>query len=169
MADQVQRLKGKAALVTGAGRGIGRAIALAYAQEGAVVSCVARTQTEIGGTVREIEKLGGVGLALPADVTQLASVQKSFDLTVEQFGGLDILVVAAGVNLDVTGVEHSVPEDWVNTLNVNLVGAYYCAQAAIPHLKRRGAGKIIMLGSGGGHRGSAKYPAFPALKPDCGC
>jgi len=164
MADQAQKLKDKVALVTGAGRGIGQAIAIAYSREGAAVSCVARTRSEIEGTVRAIEKLGGVGLALPADVTQLDSVQQIFESTVQEFGGLDILVVSAGVSQDLAEVENSVPEDWVNTLNVNLVGAYYCAKAAIPYLKRRGAGKIIMIGSGVGHRGLAKHSAYSCSK-----
>ena len=157
-------LLGKVAIVTGAGRGIGRAIALAYAQAGAAVGCAARTSAEIAATAQQITALGGQGLAVPTDVTQLASVQQLFETVVNTFGGLDILVINAGANYDRRPVETSQRADWQATLQVNLIGAYYCAQAAIPHLKRRGAGKIITLGSGLGHRGRAEGSAYACSK-----
>jgi 3-oxoacyl-[acyl-carrier protein] reductase len=157
-------LNGKVAIVTGAGRGIGRAIALAYAQAGAAVGCAARTLAEIEDTTQKIRKLGGRSVAVQADVTQLESVRHLFETVVGHFEGLDILVINAGGNYDHRTIEDSHPQDWQTTLQVNLVGAYYCAQAAIPYLKQRGAGKIITIGSGIGHRGRAGGSAYACSK-----
>ena len=164
MTERTQELSGHVALVTGAGRGIGRAIAIAYAQAGAAVCCAARTAEEITTTVCDIATSGGRALAVPADVTQLASVQQMLQTTVETFGGLDILVINAGGNYDRRHVAESHPEDWRATVEVNLLGAYYCAHAAIPYLKQRGAGKIITIGSGIGHRGYAGSSAYACSK-----
>ena len=159
MAETDQELNGQVALITGAGRGIGRAIALAYAQAGAAVGCAARSTEDIAATVRDIVAHGGRAIAVPADVTQLASVQQMLHTTVEAFGGLDILIINAGGNYDRRHVAESQPEDWRATVEVNLMGAYYCAHAAIPYLQQRGAGKIITVGSGVGHH---RYPGSSA-------
>src|SRR5262245_22334038 len=159
-----QPLSGKVAIVTGAGKGIGKAIAQAYARAGAAVCCAARTVVDLHETVQAIVTAGGQGLAVPTDVTQLAAVHKMVQVTVETFGGLDILVINAGVPGERRRVEDSHPEAWRTTLEVNLLGAYYCAQAAIPALKQRGAGKIITLGSGIGHRGVAEGSDYACSK-----
>lgn len=157
-------LSEKVAVVTGAGRGIGRAIALAYAQAGAAVCCAARTQAEIDATLQAIEDAGGRGLAVVTAVQDMTAVEALFATTVKQFGGLDIVMINAGVNLDRRTVEESVPDDWRATLEINLFGPYYCAKAAIPYLKARGGGKIIMMGSGMGHRGDKGASAYSCSK-----
>jgi 3-oxoacyl-[acyl-carrier protein] reductase len=157
-------LAGKVAVVTGAGRGIGKAIARAYAQAGAAVCCAARTQAEIEQTARAIKQTGGRALAISTDVTRLDSVERMLQATVEAFGGLDILVINAGVNLDRQTIEESDPEGWRATIEINLMGAYYTARAAIPYLKQRGAGKIITIGSGIGHRGRTEQSAYACSK-----
>ena len=141
-----EALRGRVALVSGAGRGIGRAIALGYARAGAQVAN------------------GGQALACAADVAHLAAVETFMSTAVDSFGGLDILVLSHGVALGLGPVESSDPEGWRTTLEVNLLGAYYCARAAIPHLKARGAGKIIMVGSGQGHRPTASTAAYASAK-----
>ena len=157
-------LSGKVAVVTGAGRGIGRAITLAYAHAGAMVSCAARTQAEIDDTVREIESFGGEGIAVRTDVTQLASVQSLYRATTQRFGGIDLLVINAGASYDRRTIEESDPEKWKATMEVNLMGAYYCAREVIPYLKQRGGGKIIAIGSGLGHRGIPERSAYASSK-----
>ena len=157
-------LTGKVAVVTGAGRGIGRAIAIAYAGAGASVGCGARTEADIEATVCQIEAAGGHGLALPTDVTELESVQHLVDTTADRFGGLDSMVANAGGDYARGSVESGDTDEWLATLNVNLVGAYYSMRVAIPHLKRRGAGKIITIGSGMGHRGLPGASAYASAK-----
>lgn len=159
-----QPLKDKVAIVTGAGRGIGRAIALGYARAGAAVACAARTLPEITRTAEEIESRGGRSIPVPTDVTRPEQVRQLVDTVVETFGGLDILVINAGGWFKSRTVEESEEEEWLATLNVNLLGAYHCAKAAIPHLKSRGAGKIITVGSGLGHRGRPGRSAYACAK-----
>jgi len=157
-------LAGKVALVTGAGRGIGRAIAVAYAKAGAAVVCAARTTSEIAETAEAILANGGQAFAVTADVAHEPAVDQLFSQAVAHFGGIDIVVVNAGVNLDRRSVAESVSAEWRTTIEVNLFGAYYCAKAAVPHLKARGGGKIIMIGSGMGHRGGAGSSAYACSK-----
>src|SRR5262249_13649166 len=126
--------------------------------------CAARTLHEIATTVRTIETSGGWAIAVPTDVTQLGSVQQMLQTTVETFGGLDILIINAGGDYDRRHVAESHPEDWRATLEGNLLGAYYCAYAAIGYLKQRGAGKIITVGSGLGHRGLPGSSAYACSK-----
>lgn len=125
--------------------------------------CAARTAADLHETVQDTIASGGQGLAVPTDVTQLAAVQQMVQATVETFGGLDILVINAEVRGDGRPVEDSHLEAWRTTLQVNLLGAYY-SQAAIPALKQRGAGKVITVGSGVGHRGLAGRSDYACLK-----
>jgi 3-oxoacyl-[acyl-carrier protein] reductase len=165
MNDRAKPLQAKVAIVTGAGRGIGRAIAVAYARAGASVCCAARTLAQIEETAQIIEQAGEQALAVQTDVTDLQAVERMVERTIESFGGLDILVLNAGAHVDRGHrVEESVPEKWRATLETNLLGAYYCARAAIPHLRERGAGKIITVGSGMGHRGAAGGSAYACSK-----
>ena len=164
MTDSGQSLAGKVALITGGGRGIGRAIAVAFAGAGAAVVCAARTRSEIEAVAAEIEAAGGQALAVTTDVADLASVQKAVDETAARFGGLDILVINAGVSPGRSEVAESDPASWGQTLAINLTGAYHCARAAIPHLKARGGGKIITIGSGMGRRGAPGSSAYSVSK-----
>jgi 3-oxoacyl-[acyl-carrier protein] reductase len=162
MSTTEQPLSGQVAIVTGAGRGIGNAIAQAYARAGAAFCCAARTEAEFRAPVQDIVAVGGQGLAVPTDVTQPAAVQQMVQVTIETFGGLDILIINAGGGGEGRHVEASDPATWRTTLDVNLLGAYYCAQATIPALKQRGAGKIITVGSGLGHRGGYRWQRIGA-------
>lgn len=164
MPDYSGTLTDKVVVITGGGRGIGRAIALAVAQAGAKVCCTSRTAADLAETVRQIESNGGQGLAVPADMTKLEDAQSLMDQTVAQFGGIDILFINHGINLSFQPIEDSDPQRWKDTIDINLLGVYYCARAAIPHLKQRGAGKIIITGSGMGHRGSPGASAYACAK-----
>ncbi len=158
-------LSGKVAVVTGAGRGIGKAIAVGYAAAGAAVCCVARTESEIARTVADIRSDGGTATSVQADVTDYDSVVHAFDAAVNEFDGVDIVVVNAGGNLDDSrDVESGNLEQWTETVQLNLVGSYHTAKAAIPHLKQRGGGKIIAIGSGLGRRGRPGMSAYATAK-----
>lgn len=158
-------LSGKVAVVTGASRGIGKAIAIGYAASGASVCCVARTKSDLARTVDDIRRNGGNATAVRADVTDYESVVRAFDAAASQFGGVDIVVVNAGGNFDDSpDIESSSREQWTETVQVNLVGAYYTAKAAIPHLRQRGGGKIIAIGSGLGRRGRPGGSAYASAK-----
>jgi 3-oxoacyl-[acyl-carrier protein] reductase len=111
-----QPLAAKVAVITGAGRGIGRAIALAYAAAGAAVVCAARTVLEIEATVEAVTDQGGRGLAIPTDVTQQAAVEQLFRQSAEHFGGIDIVVINAGINPDRRTVAESDPVAWPPTI-----------------------------------------------------
>ena len=152
------------ALITGAGSNIGRGIAIGYAGAGAMVSCAGRTLSTLEETVELIEAAGGRGLAVQADVTHIDQVERMMEGTVDAFGGLDILVINAGGLRGRGPIEAYDYELWLQTIDVNLNGAFYCAQKAIPHLKARGGGKIITIGSGLGHRGIAGRSAYACSK-----
>ncbi len=157
-------LKDKVVLITGASQGIGKALALGLAMVGASVSCAARSKVLLNTTVDEIQANGGQVLAVVADVTQESVVQRMVQDTVAYFGGLDILIINAGGNFDQQAVADSDTDDWQKTIELNLFGAYYCAKAAVPYLKERGAGKIITIGSGLGHRGMVGRSAYACSK-----
>lgn len=158
------RLDGKCAVVTGAGRGIGRAIAIGLAEAGARVCCAARTTVEIDDTVRQIETAGGRGIALGSDITSPESVAALFEHAAEALGGVDIVVLNAGGSLCDGDVAESDSRTWRATIELNLLGTYYCASAAVPYLKARGGGKIITIGSGLGHHGRAGSSAYACAK-----
>lgn len=158
-----QTLQGRTALITGAGRGIGRAIALGFARAGAQVVCAARTSAQVQAVADEIAAAGGSALALTCDVTDVAQVEAMYAQTTTARGGLDVLVINAGVELEKNTVADSDPALWAQVIQTNLIGAYHCARAAVPHLQARG-GKIIVVGSGMGHRGAARSSAYCCSK-----
>ena len=160
-----RELSGKVALITGAGRGIGKAIAIGYATAGTSVCCVARTQSDLDRTAAEIRSDGGTAIPVQADVTDYDSVVRAFDAAARELGGIDLVVINAGGTYDDShDIESSSPEQWANTVQVNLIGSYHPAHAAIPHLKERGGGKIIAIGSGLGHRGRPGESAYASAK-----
>lgn len=157
-------LEGKTAIVTGSGRGIGKAIAIAYAREGANVCCTARSINEITETERLIERGGGSAIAVMADLTKAEAVHELFKSVTEKYGGLDVLVANAGGSFDTELVEDSDPNIWFSVIERNLSSAYLCLRAAVPYLKQRGGGKIITIGSGMGHQGVAGNSAYACAK-----
>src|SRR5580692_9243357 len=139
-------LTGKTALVTGASSGIGRATALALAKAGASVALVARRAERLKDLSAQIEAAGGRALARPADVTDETEAAQSVEDTVTHFGGLDILVNAAGMTQ--TGkVENADIKDWRYVFELNFWAGFYTARAAIPALKASGGGDIVNISS----------------------
>ena len=141
------RLKGKVAIVTGACKGIGRAIAIAYAREGASIVAGDLLCGEWGqGLLEEISAVGGKATAVQADVSNLAEHEKLINAAVEQFGALNILVNNAGVEIH-ESVLGAKPETWEQTINVNVRGAYFLSSKAASVMSASGGGKIINISS----------------------
>jgi len=144
------KLSGQVALVTGGGKRIGRSIALALARAGAGVAVnFSRSAGGAEQTVEEISALGRPSAALQADVTRRADVERLFDAIESRFGRLDILVNNAGAFFHVP-FEQLTEEQWDGILATNLKSQFFCAQAAVPLMKRQGRGRIINLSSLGG-------------------
>lgn len=157
-------LAGNVAVITGGGRGIGRAIAHAYAEAGAAVVVAARSSEELDAVVRSIEARGGKALACPVDVTDYANVEAMYAQTVEHFGGVDIVLANAGLGTPGGPIETANLDAWKRTFEVNLYGALHTARAAIAPLRKRGGGKIIMTGSGSRHRPMPGLSAYATSK-----
>jgi NAD(P)-dependent dehydrogenase (short-subunit alcohol dehydrogenase family) len=149
------RLDGKLAVVTGAGRGLGRAMALALAEAGCDIVAAARTRPQIEETAELVRARGRRCLAVPTDVTDPASVQAMADAAVAEFGRIDILLNNAGGATAGMGkpVEEITDEEWRLGIDTNLSSAFYCCRAVIPHMLAQGGGKIINVTSGFGLRG----------------
>jgi 3-oxoacyl-[acyl-carrier protein] reductase len=147
-------LNGKVAIVTGAGRNIGRAIALALADGGASVVVNARSNRgEADAVAREIEFLGGKALVHIGNVADAAAVQAMADMAVEQFGRIDILVNNAALRREKPFAEMSYLE-WREILDATLDGAFHCAKACLPALRKSGAGTIVNIGGLSAHTGA---------------
>jgi 3-oxoacyl-[acyl-carrier protein] reductase len=156
-------LQNKIALITGAGRGIGRDIALTYARAGADLALAARTESQLKAVAAEVGELGRQALAITADVAAPADVERMVAETLRQFGRLDILVNNAAVAGPKLVIDTTL-EDWNRMIGVNLTGVYLCSRAVLPHMIERGAGKIISISSGSGLRGSARNAHYSASK-----
>ena len=159
------RLTDRITLITGGGRGIGRAIALAFAREGARVALVARTMEQVARVAREIAEAGGAeAAAFPCDVAERESVESAFAAARAWFGrGPDILVNNAGMAESAPLVKTS-DELWQRLLAINLSGTFYCTRAALPEMLERGWGRIINVASVAGKTGAPYISAYAASK-----
>ena len=161
-------LKERVAIVTGAGRGIGRATALALADEGASVVLAARSVSELESVAAEIRQRragngAGGALAVACDVTSEGQVAALITRTLEAYGRIDILVNNAGYSKQCPIADLSV-EELRLALDVNLVGTFLCCKAVLPTMQRQGSGRIINVVSGAGKRGSLRRGAYAAAK-----
>jgi len=148
-------LKGKVAIVTGGGTGLGKASALLLAKEGADVVVAARRVNAIEQTAKEVRDLGVKALGIPTDVTDTAAVNSLVERTIAEMGGLDILVNNAGIVRGQTPKQlWEIPdEEWRLGIDTNLSGTFYCIRASMKHFVDQGHGKIINIASGNGMRG----------------
>jgi len=157
------RLKNKVAVITGGAQGIGRAIALGMAREGAKV-VVADLQSEKARSVAdEVKILGGDALGFEVNVADESSVKRLAEATFAQFGRVDILVNDAGVYLKSSVVDMS-EADWDRTLDINLGGNFLCCRAFVPAMREQKSGRILSMASGIGHYGMKQFSHYAASK-----
>jgi 3-oxoacyl-[acyl-carrier protein] reductase len=157
------RFDGKVALITGAGRGIGRAIALRLAQEGANVAVVDLNGDNARDTADMLRNLGRQALAIQADVSNPDDVQRAVNQTIEQLGDLHILVNNAGITRDMLIIKMK-DEDWRRVIDVNLTSAFLCSRAAVKHMVRKRYGRIVNISSVVGLAGQAGQTNYAASK-----
>lgn len=157
-------LKGKIAIVTGASRGIGRAIALHLARAGASVVCnYATSREKAEALVEEIRQTGGTAIAYQADVRCFAEVEKMVQEVIAQFGRIDILINNAGINRDQLILEMT-PEQWREVIETNLYGTFHCTKAVAQQMMFQKSGRIINISSVAGERGGRGQTNYAASK-----
>ncbi|HEX8455310.1 MAG TPA: SDR family NAD(P)-dependent oxidoreductase [Longimicrobium sp.] len=137
------QLEGKVALVTGGGEGIGRASAILMAKEGAKVAVLGRHRENLDPVVEEIEKGGGHALAVVADVSKADDMKRAVEEVVGEWGRLDVVFANAGVNGVWAPIEELEPEEWEQTIAINLTGTFFTVKYAVPHLKKQGGSVIV--------------------------
>jgi meso-butanediol dehydrogenase/(S,S)-butanediol dehydrogenase/diacetyl reductase len=157
------KLKSKVALVTGFGSGLGRAIAVLFAQEGAAIIGTSTTESKGRETVTLIEKENGKAFFRSGDVSQSVQMKSLVDEGVKRFGGIDIVVNSAGVRTN-GSITEITEEQWDRTLDVNLKGVFVISRLAIPEMIKRGGGVIINIGARSGMAGQAGRAAYCASK-----
>jgi len=157
------KLKDYVALVTGGGRGIGRATCLALAREGANVIVTARSKEEIDQVRRSVENIGPESLAISADIRNEPDVRDMVADSMERFGRIDILVNNAGVAVRKPLVETSA-EEFDTVMGVNVKGLFLCTKYVLPHMLEKGSGKIINVSSGAGKSGIGQLSVYSASK-----
>jgi NAD(P)-dependent dehydrogenase (short-subunit alcohol dehydrogenase family) len=155
---------GKVAFVTGAGSGIGRATALAFAREGASVVVSDISEQNVRETARMIEELGGRALAVACDVTRSEDVKAALDETIETFGRLDVAFNNAGAENEVKPMADVTEEEWDRIVAINLRGVFLCMKYEVPLMLRQGGGAIVNTSSGAGVKGFPGGAAYVAAK-----
>lgn len=156
-------LKNKNAFITGAGKGIGKAIAIALAKEGVNLILVSRTQADVDQLAAETAALGVKSLALSADVSDINSINSAAEKALAEFKSIDILINSAGIASFGKFLELE-PDVWENIIKVNLMGTYYTTRAIIPNMIERQTGDIINISSTAGLNGNALTSAYSASK-----
>ena len=154
-------LEDKVAVIAGAGRGVGRAVAEGYAAEGAAVALAARSADEIQELAVQITARGGKALAVRTDITRKQEVEQLFARVRDELGAVDILVNNAAANGPIGMLWETDPEEWLSLYDVNVVGMVRCAHAALPDMIARRRGKIIIVGSVAGYS-----DRWAALRPE---
>lgn len=151
-------------LITGAGRGIGKRLALGFASAGMRVGLLARSKAELDLAQLEIEHAGGVALRIRADVTDFEQICAAVDRMRTNFGGLHALVAAAGIQGPIGALAETNPKAWAETIQTNLIGTMHCCRAVLPHMVEQRMGKIIVLAGGGAGSPRPLFSAYAASK-----
>ena len=163
----VFNFSGKTAIVTGAGRGIGRVIAMGLAESGANVVLCSRTKTEIDAVAEEIHAKGGKALSVVTDLTVHEQLENLVNATVKEFGRIDILVNNAGASPAMASVLDSDERLWDTIMNLNLKGVYFMSQAVAKVMKKQGGGKIINVASIDGVNPEPGVSVYSISKAGC--
>lgn len=158
------KLRDRIAIVSGAGRGIGKGIALAFAREGAQLVLAARTLSEVQAAAREVQALGRHALAMKVDVSERQEVDAMVASVLAEFGRVDILVNNAAVQLPIGPLWENDPDEWLRAVFINLGGVFLCCRAVVPQMIRQGEGKIINLSGGGATSARPYFSAYAASK-----
>jgi NAD(P)-dependent dehydrogenase (short-subunit alcohol dehydrogenase family) len=157
-------IRGKNVLITGAGRGIGKRLALGFAEAGARVGLLARSQAELDLAKLEIEQAGGNALRLRADVRDLEQLLAAVDRMKVVFGGLDVMIASAGIQGPIGPLLSTKPKAWSETIEVNLIGAVNSCRASLPPMIEKRSGKIILVVGGGSGHPRPNFGAYAASK-----
>lgn len=159
----MNNLKGKKAIITGGGKGLGKALALALANDGVSVGITGRNEENLKDTVAEIQKLGVQAAYAVFNVDTEIEVKKGIDLLANELGGIDILINNAGVG-DFGTINKMPSETWEQVVQTNLFGVYYVSKAAYSYLKESGEGDVVNVASTAGLKGGANMSAYAASK-----
>jgi 3-oxoacyl-[acyl-carrier protein] reductase len=157
-------IRDKAVLITGAGRGIGKRLAMGFAQAGARVGLLSRSQAELDLAKLEIEQAGGNALRIRADVRDFEQMQAAADRVRAVFGSLDVLIAAAGIQGPVGPFLGARAKAWNETIETNLIGAVNSCRAALPGMVERRSGKVILIAGGGAGHSRPNFSAYAASK-----
>ncbi len=158
------RLPGVVVIITGASRGLGRAVALRFAREGAKLAICSRTPKEIETVAKEIRRMNGEVLAVKADVSQERDVDRLVSMALKMFGHIDVLINNAGILPPKTTIDHVRVTDWDLTLAANLRGPFLCIRSVLPHMRTRHHGSIINVSSGAGKRPAPLWGPYAVSK-----
>ena len=157
-------LKDKGVLITGAGRGIGKRLAIGFAAAGARIGLLARSQAEIDLAKLEIEHAGGAALRIRADVTDFEQMCAAADRMRAVFGGVQVLIAAAGVQGPIGPLAETKPKLWAETVAINLTGVMHACRAVLPQMIEHRHGKVIILSGGGAASPRPGFSAYAASK-----
>ncbi len=160
----VDRLKGKVALVTGGGTGIGKSIATVFAREGAKVAVCGRTPATLQRTVDEIDREGDEAILVVGDVSKEVDVRRIVGEAATRFGPITVLVNNAGVRGSIRTIEDLTEEEWQRTFDIDAKGSWLCSKHVLPWMRQAGGGSIIMVSSISAHIGQTKQGCYNAAK-----
>lgn len=154
-------MTGKTVMITGASRGIGADTARIFAEAGANVALLARSQDDIAQLAGEI---GASAVAIPCNVARYHEVEKAVEMTLQAFGGLDVLINNAGVVQPIAHLTEAGPDDWGQLIDINLKGVFHGMRAAVPVMKAAGGGTVLTISSGAAHSAIEAWSAYCASK-----
>lgn len=168
----MDRVKGKVALITGAGTGVGRACMTLFSKEGAKVVGVARTQSNLDETLKQVKANGGEGIVVSADLATPAGAEKAVKATLDAFGRIDILVNSAGVGYSwlekspgsMGPIDDTTPEKWAEVMAINLDSLFHMCRLTVPQMKKQGGGSIVNVTSISGFQGLPAAHTYTAAK-----